>query len=694
MATRKHRRHDIGFIATGGDLQAEIRSGEDLVALAGLEISRWVTWACPVDVPHVDRTTLNLLDADGDGFINATDVVEVLHHVKEAVARPELLKDNPGSLTLADLNPETELGEKHLESAARILKLLGKERTDALSVAELDDLTASFHQEPCNGDGIITESSTDDPDLQRWISFLITQYGATQDSSGLPGISLDQVRSHAATVRAWHEWQDGCDFLHCLPRDKEMVLLLWHNVREKLEDFFLRCQVAQYDDRGAALMNSPEHDLVQLGSGSLSEAAEQLAHLPLSRVDAAAILSLESGLNPAWKSRIRQFREHIVVPLLGERQELTLAQWEELKERMFFWENWWRDRPESADGMDPVLLAEWENGGVEAALAGLIDRDLARKPEADALQMMTALLRYSRDLYHVARNFVSFGALYGARKEPTFCAGTLFVDGRRFDLCLPVSHVKAHAERSQEGNLFLLYCACSKPGVKENRAVVAVVTDGVCGNLHVGLNGVFVAADGEEWQATVTQTVGTPVRLRDAFFAPYLRSARLFYGYLQQPAGGRPGKQKERAEGNGQAREGKSGIREPGGATIFAAATGLKMVASRLGGRVAAVGLSLGAISTGVFGEVKFWDRLSPWQLALLAVAPFILISLTSFLMAWLKVNSQSLAPVLEASGWDINPAMKLKPPKRHLTQKARMPRHSAFRHKQGQQRQPALQPD
>ena len=271
-------------------------------------------------------------------------------------------------------------------------------------------------------------------------------------------------------------------------------------------------------------------------------------------------------------------------------------------------ESWWEQRPIDADDVNFANLVEWESTGVEQSFTGLIDCDSARSPDAESIRMAGSLTRYSRDLHRFVRSFVSFGSLYSSRQEPIFLAGKLFLDGRRFDLCLPVDHIKSHLELARESRLFLLYCICSKVGAKENRAVVATVTDGYYGNLAVGVKGVFVDAGGSDWQASVTQIVGSPVNLRGALLSPYVKFARLLTNAFQKQPQASQKKSKARPDGSAPNQGGNSN--QASASSLVAAAAATRMLVTKLGGRLAAIGLSIGAIGTGIFGEVKFWKQL------------------------------------------------------------------------------------
>ncbi|MFY1004948.1 hypothetical protein ACNF5F_26340, partial [Escherichia coli] len=75
----------------------------------------------------------------------------------------------------------------------------------------------------------------------------------------------------------------------------------------KIDDYFTRVAMAEFDPRAAALMNAKEEELVRLASLSLADAGE-VAGLPLAVVQHGDELPLNKGLNPAWQSAVDEFR--------------------------------------------------------------------------------------------------------------------------------------------------------------------------------------------------------------------------------------------------------------------------------------------------------------------------------------------------------------------------------------------------
>jgi hypothetical protein len=143
-------------------------------------------------------------------------------------------------------------------------------------------------------------------------------------------------------------------------------------VKEKLDDFFVRCRLAAFDARAEDAMNASDDSLKALGGAALSNGHADIAALPLAKVGAGATVPLgagiDSGINPAWAERIGAFREAVVVPLLGARPGLSESDWLAVQDQLAVFNAWQAAKP-----------------------AGL-------PPEAEAVRDLERLARYVRDL--------------------------------------------------------------------------------------------------------------------------------------------------------------------------------------------------------------------------------------------------------------------------------------------------------
>src|SRR5262249_15619656 len=159
-------------------------------------------------------------------------------------------------------------------------------------------------------------------------------------------------------------------------------------------------------------------------------------------------------------------------------------------------------------------------------LAKLIAEDAKLEPQFAAIAAVDRLVRYCRDLFKLLNNFVSFRDFYGRKDKAIFQAGTLFLDQRSCELCLPVEDAARHALMAGLAGTYLAYCDCVRKATGEKIQIVAAFTGGDSDNLMVGRNGIFYDRKGRDWDATISKIVDNPISIRQAFWSPYKKFVR------------------------------------------------------------------------------------------------------------------------------------------------------------------------
>ncbi len=646
------------FFRAGGFDQVLLDSAEDLLALASLDQKLWVALSCPVGGVDFDRRSLELIDADQDGHIRAPEILAALAWLQSRLHDPTVLVKGSAALPLAVIEEETEEGRRVLSAARTILANLGKEGEQYITVEDASDMGRIFAKARFNGDGVITVAVTGDEDLQAWIETIMDCLGGEADRSGALGITQNEVEQFTAEAAAWLKWQSQtAKDLHIAlsPERREEILELWDGVKEKIDDFFLRCRLAVYDSRAMTLLCSSAAHFEALAEKNLATAGEEIAALPLSLLNTEQVLNLERGLNPAWVERMIQFRQEIVEPLLGPTECLSYENWCYIKTSMAPYDAWLLDQIETPVAkLGAARLQAWVDSDVETVLKGLIEQDLALKPEVDSIIEVEKLTRFCRDLYPLINNFVSFREFYTRRSKAIFQAGRLYLDGRCCELCVRVTDMAKHALLASLSRVFLIYCECVRKGGSEKIMIAAAMTDGDSDQLVVGRNGLFYDSTGQDWDATIVRIIDHPISIRQAFWAPYARIGRMVSEQLQKMAAART-KATEEAAVTGVTHTVKKEDAKPALPPAFDV--------GKFAGIFAAIGLAVGAIGTAVASILTGFFRLYWWQMPIALIGIVLLISGPSMIMAWFKLRQRNLGPLLDANGWAVNARARLNIP-------------------------------
>lgn len=641
--------HTWQFFRAGGVEQVDIRNGEDLAHLAELDQKLWVALACPTRGIEFDTTTLDLIDTDKDGRIRPPELIAAAHWVCKHLKNPAAQIGNQASIALDDIIDGDEAPLQMRDEATAVLALLGKADSTSISLEDIQQRDKIIAAMRFNGDGVITPDTAQDEEVAAFITTIMKAVGSVPDASGKEGLSHDLATAYFEQLDAqlaWHA-KGETDAASIFPLGEQSVFALkaLQAVADKIDDYFTRCRLAQFDALAQTALSPAAEDYKTLAPDTLSTATEKLLKLPIAAIQTRQALPLNEGLNPAWQLAVDTLRSNVITPLLGEQSELSLDQWESVKARLSPTAGWLAGQPDNAlRGTDLPTLQTLNSTDLRAHIFALIEQDKAKEQSNARLGNLEKLLRFKRDLLTLTRNFVSFQDFY-ARKEAIFQAGTLYLDSRSCDLTVHVEDTAQHATLAGMAKVCLAYCTITREG--ESKQIVAAFTAGDTDFLFIGRHGVFYDRQGRDWDATITKLIDNPTSIREAFFSPYKKFLRLIEEQVAK-----------RAAASEEATNNKLGTAASDLSNADKAApaeSGSKIDV----GTVAALGVALGSISAVIVGLLTKFIDLGIWiPVGLLGI--ILAISGPSMLIAWLKLRQRSLGPILDASGWAINGRMKI----------------------------------
>jgi len=671
----KASNHRWRFFRAGGFDQALLETGADLTSLEALDQKLWVALSCPVSGIEFDAKSLAFVDEDADGHIRAPEILAAVQWAGKVLKDPDHLVRREDRLPLSAIDDGTEEGKAVLAGAKLVLSVLGESEETEITLDDVCDTARIFSQARFNGDGIVSAKSAEDPALAAVIVDIIGSLGGENDRGGDPGVTADTIERFYTEAKAIADWWEavGKPETHPFGTDTAARYDLFRSLKPKVEDYFQRCRLAAYDGRSAALLCPAEADYQKLASTTLRGDTEAVAGFPIAVAAAGKALPLADGLNPVYADAVRRFAVEIVLPFLGSAESLTDDGWGTICACFAPYEAWLETKPATAVevlGEKRVRTILAEDG--MTALLDLVARDKAVEPEVTAIASVERLLRYCRDLHLLVNNFVSFRDFYTRKGKATFQTGTLYLDGRSCDLCVPITDVAKHAEVATLSRVCLVYCDCVRRGGAEKRTIAAAFTAGDSDFLTVGRNGVFYDRRGRDWDATIVRILEHPISVRQAFWAPYKRLARLIGEQMQKIAAARSRAADDRAALQAISATGSvaAGKPVPPPSPPFDVA--------KFAGIFAAIGLAIGAIGTMLAAVLSGILQLTWWQIPIAIAGIILLISIPSVLFAWLKLRKRNLGPILDANGWAVNARAKINIPfGTSLTATARLPENA-----------------
>ena len=655
--------HQWKFFRAGGFDQVSLTTGADLLALDQLDQKLWVALACPTTGLEFDKTTLALIDTDKDGRVRAPELIAAIKWAGGLLKNADDLVRGGDSLALGAINDATPEGKALLASAKQILANLGKKDAAAISLADTGDVVRIFSETVFNGDGIIVAESGSDDATRALVADIVATHGSVADRSGKPGIDQARVDAFFADAAAFEAWvkKSETDAATVLPLGEGTAAAstALRTVKAKVDDFFGRCRLAAFDPRALAALNREEKEFLAVAAKDLSISAGEVAGFPLAQVAAGKALPLKTGVNPAWADAISAFHAAVVKPLLGDKDELTEADWAVICGKLAAHDAWAGSKAgATVEKLGIARIRAILSGGGNATLTALLAKDKALEAEADAITSVDKLLHYVRDLHLLCENFVNFRDFYDGGEPATFQAGTLYLDQRSCNLCLPVEDAAKHGTMAGLAGTYIAYLDCFRKGTGEKLHIMAAFTNGDSDNLMIGRNGLFYDRKGRDWDATITRIIDNPISIRQAFWSPYKKLVRLIDAMVAKRAAA------AEAEANAKlaaAAAASANVDKTKPAEVK------KEEPKKIDvGAVAAMGVAFGAIGgalAAIFGKLTGLFVLPFWQLCLAIAGILLLISGPSMLIAWLKLRKRNLGPILDANGWAVNAKAKVNVP-------------------------------
>ena len=644
-------KYEWKFSTIGGMTRVNIESGEDIKHLGELDQKLWTVLSCPVSGLEFDPKTLQMLDSDGDGRIRVNEVVAAADWLTSVINDPDLLLKKDDVLPLSAFNTENAEGAKLLASAKQILANLGLEK-DSISLADTEDSVAIFAKTALNGDGIITEQSTEDEALKKTIAECIASMGSKTDRCGLPGVDAELIDGFYGALAAYAAWkqaaEDGKAEIFPYGDDTAAACDAVNSIKAKVADYFMRCKLAVFNQASSQALDVSASRIEAISDKDLSACDSEIAQYPLAHLTSNNTLPIDGRINPVWQATFAKLNAIVFNKEFEGAKEISEEQWQAVVAKLAAYEAWTAAKAGAqveALGLDEVkaLIA----ADRKADLLKLVEDDKALEAESTSIDAVNKLMHYYRDFYKLLCNYVSFSDFYNPNEKAIFQAGRLYIDERCCELCIKVEDMGPHNATAGLSGMFILYCNCVSKKTGAAMTIAAILTDGDIADLRDGKHGVFYDNNGNDWDATIVKIVDNPISIRQAFWSPYRKLGKFIEDKISKNADAKDAK----VVGDLTAKaDNPNGGKQPFDIAKFA-------------GIGAMVTVAIAAISGAVAGLIGVLSQLEWWKLLIVIAVILLVISGPAMIKAWLKLRKRNLGPVLNANNWAINAAVKVNVP-------------------------------
>ena len=633
------------YCSLGGVIRVRISSGEDIANLGDLDQKLWTVLSCPVEGLEFDPLTLSYIDTDRDGMIKVCEIVASAEWLCSVIKDKDLILKGDSVLPLDQIDCSTEAGKNLYDSAKQILANLGLEKNE-ISVEDASDSIAIFSNTKFNGDGVITPVSADDEQLKKHIADCAACIGSSVDRSGEAGVTAAHIEAFFAACADYAAWQEAAE------ADKDTIFPYGDNtaaaldacnaLKDKVADYFTRCKLLAYDKDAAASVAVAVSDINNIGNCPIAHPVAE-AKLPF------------GGINPAWQSAFDKVKALVFDVDFKGADCISEAQWNACLAKFAPYTAWLASKKgSSVEALGLAAVKEILAADRKQDLLDLVAADKDLEMEANSIDEVKKLMYLYRDFYRLLNNYVNFTEFY-ARKDGSraiFEAGQLYIDQRCCDLCVKVKDMGKHADVAKYSGMFLIYCKCENKSLAKTMDIVAVMTDGGISELRPGKNGIFYDLKGRAWDATITKIVDNPISIKQAFWSPYRKFWEFCVGLINKSAADKDAKLVADMQAKAKA---AAATPPPAAGTDPAAAKPQPFDIAKFAGIFAAIGMALGYIGNFITTLIEGVSTTPVWKLLLAIVGIMLVISGPACFMAWSKLRTRNMGPVLNANGWAVN---------------------------------------
>lgn len=663
----KQKKHSWNYENIGGSTRVKITTGADIANLDQLDPKMWTVLSCPSTGLEMEEKSLKYIDTDNDGRIRVNDILTTAKWITAAIKNADLLLKGTDHFDISDFNQDDAEGKKLYNSSQQILANLNKEST-VITLADTADIAAIFAKTRFNGDGIITELTTDNLDEKATIAAIVKTIGSVTDRSGDNGVNSELIEKFYQSLADYTAWQSAAVEAP-FGVDTDKAIEVYNALDAKVKDYFVRAKLAAFAPESTAKLDVQTTLIETISADNLTDKTHEIASYPLARITDKAELSIDAAINPAWAS---QFNTLVAIVKPTEKT-FTEDSWAAIGTAFTAYSTW-KTAKKGAEveplGMEAIEKFISENK--KQALLDLVAQDSALKEEAESIEMVDKFLHVYRDFYCLLRNFITFHDFYDKRKKVSaiFQSGRLIIDQRECHLCIKVADMNKHSTMAAASGMYLVYCDCTSKSSPTKETIVAAVTVGEIRDLTVGKNAIYYDNKGMIWDAVITKVIDNPISIGQAFWSPYRRMATAIEDLINKSA----------ADKDANVMKDMTAKITPtpvtDAETTDAKAASQPFDIAKFCGIFAAIGMAVGMISTALASIFKGVFELDLWQLVVVFIGIILIISGPAMVMAWMKLRRRNIAPLLNANGWAINAASKISIPfGETLTDAAKFPK-------------------
>lgn len=662
------RFHDAGVV-----VQMVIETPDDLARIGEVDEARWTATSAPVEQLYCDPAFLTYLDTDKNGRVRVVEMKEAVRWLWGRLRDRSRVVERTDALRLDDLDPDDGEARKVRALAERLLARVDDAERGVIKLEQVRRFKAGYTSRFPNGDGVVAPSQIVDPDAKAAAEEIARSTGGRKDLSDEVGVGAPDValwRERLEKLVAWTKRAESeKDALFPLGDETAACAALIDELEPKVAQFFAQCALVAIEENARGRLSASPDELKGLDVKDPAAIEAWLRSAPLARPNVEGVLPLDGAVNPGFAAPLAKLARDVGPKVLGRAAPLTAltqADWSALVAKLAAHRAWRAARPAGLpDGMTREDAEARLASPALAKLTALIAEDEGVAAELVEFTNLEKLILYQRWLFELANNFVAIPHLFRPGARTLFEAGTLVLDGRRFNLCVKVVGKDAHMKAASSSEMFLVYVEIARrDGERELKDLVATaVTSGVRGGIAVGKRGVFYDREGVEWDALVVGVVENPISIVEAAVAPFVRLKGFVGDRIAKIAGTKAQALEAKATEVASKDPPVAGAAAPPAPPPPAAPPAAPPSAAGLQALVVGGSVAFAAIGTSLAFIVKTFTDIDPLRALVSCFVLAAALATASGFLGWLKLRRRDVAALLEACGWALNTRMRLRRP-------------------------------
>ncbi len=642
------------FERLGGTFQYKADTPDKLPEILDLDLALWAALCAPLEAMNGNAKFFSYLDSDGNKLVRVDDVKIAIRFLLTYLKNLDTLKDSTPAMAIEDLSTENDEAKALYDFAVSRSCELAQDNVLKLDVvsAKLAAVTAGA----LKGDGIITAGAIAAVEGAKLFAEVSALSGGTKNAGGAVGITSAQLANFITDAKAFLDWAQSAEQPMFREKDPTLFYAAYQSMKAKLDEYFLFCELLQLDESNALRFRIDPAKMPELDIYDTAAVRAALQKAPLAPPDSNSKLMLKESVNPFYAKAAETFAQ------VFELDSLTSAQWTAIKNDFAPYEAYLaKAQGNNIGAMGREKLQALLNGGGEAELLALFERDGKLGSVLGSLRKLEQLLLYKQYFMEFIRNFVNLSDLFSADRRSLIQAGKLVMDGRTFCLNLRISDVASHKKIAVRSNLCMIYLELDVQGAVLGKKlyIATVITHGDLTRIYVGKPAFFIDADGKHYSGKIVDLVEGPISFWQTVLSPFRRLGNVIGDKIQKLTDFSGVEKKlETSINTGTAvtappppptQPGYKNVLNNGTMMLLAGGLSFAAIAAAFGVVMNSVNKMIATISA------MSWLSIGTWVLTIV-----LLVFTPLALNAVIRLRKRNLTLFFEAAGWALNLPLRL----------------------------------